>query len=160
MSIKNAPRGVFSKCKVQSAKFKYCVAARQVLFTGLPRHLRWLAMTRESVWVGAYLGTERKRFLAFSDHPAAARHPSNGGELGVVLFVIAREHRDRGDPVIIKSRIRAGIIYWIATPSAMARNDKKRCAHNYLDPGDTAPMDDKSVELSTGMTEWQSQAAG
>ena len=31
----------------------------------------------------------------------------------------------------------------IAASSAMARNDKKRCAHNYLDPGDTAPMDDK-----------------
>ena len=38
-------------------------------------------------------------FLAFSDHPAAARHPSNGGELGVVLFIIAGEHCDRGDPV-------------------------------------------------------------
>ena len=58
------------------------------------------------------------------------------------------------------ARMRAGIIDWIAAPSAMARNDKKRCAHNYLDPGDTAPMDDKSVELSTGMKEWQSQAAG
>ena len=74
--------------------------------------------------------------------------------------VIAREHCDRGDPVIIESRIRACIIDWIAAPSAMARNDKKRCAHNYLDPGDTAPMNDKSVELSTGMTEWQSQVAG
>ena len=38
-------------------------------------------------------------FLELSDHPAAARHPSNGGELGVVLFIIAREQRDRGDPV-------------------------------------------------------------
>ena len=116
--------------------------------------------------------------------PAAARHPSNGGELGAVLYFficvllicrsgayapcaypricsncaaacfhilfipsacacgypricsncaaacfhilgfIAGEHRDRGDPVIIKSRISAGIIYWIAAPSAMARNDK------------------------------------
>ena len=106
---------------------------------------------------------ETRRILAFSDHPAAARHPSNGGELGVVLFVIAREHCDRGDPVIIKSRIRACIIDWIAAPSAMARNDKKRWAHNYLDCGvkmHPAPMDDKSVELSTGMKEWQSQAVG
>ena len=87
MSIKT-PTGRFfkvqsSKCKVQSAKFKYCVAAR---------------------------------------------HPSNGGELGMVLFVIAREHCDRGDPVnVICLRIRACIIDWIATPSAMARNDKREC---------------------------------
>ena len=59
--------------------------------------------------------TEVLLFLDHSDHPAAARHPSNGGELGTVLFVIARERSDRGDPVIIKSRIRAGIIYWIAS---------------------------------------------
>ena len=59
--------------------------------------------------------------------------------------------------------LRDGITYWIAAPSAMARNDKRVCAHNYLDPGvkmHPAPMDDKSVELSTGMKEWQSQAAG
>ena len=48
-------------------------------------------------------GAAWQYFLELSDHPAAARHPSNGGELGVVLFVIAREHSDRGDPVIIKS---------------------------------------------------------
>ena len=113
-----------------------------------------LAMT--GMCGAAYLGTEWELVLELSDHPAAARHPSNGGELGVVLFVIAREHCDRGDPVIIKSRIRACIIDWIAAPSAMARNDKKRCAHNYLDPGvkmHPAPMDDKSVKLSTGMAE-------
>ena len=63
----------------------------------------------------AYPGTEWERVLAFSDHPAAARHPSNGGELGMVLFIIAGERCDRGDPVIIKSRISAGIIYWIAS---------------------------------------------
>ena len=40
-----------------------------------------------------------QHFLEFSDHPAAARHPSNGGELGVVLFIIARERSDRGDSV-------------------------------------------------------------
>ena len=33
-----------------------------------------LAMTR--MW----------RFLEVSDHPAAARHPSNGGELGALLY--------------------------------------------------------------------------
>ena len=56
-----------------------------------------------------------QHFLEFSDHPAAARHPSNGGELGVVLFIIAGEQCDRGDPVIIESRIRACIIDWIAS---------------------------------------------
>ena len=34
----------------------------------------------------AYLGTEWELVLAFSDHPAAARHPSNGGELGALLY--------------------------------------------------------------------------
>ena len=65
--------------------------------------------------------------------------------------------------VQILCRCATSFIYWIATPSAMARNDKKRCAHNYLDPGvkmHPAPMDDKSVELSTEMKEWQSQAVG
>ena len=59
-----------------------------------------------------------------------------------ILGFIAREHRDRGDPVYcdmsegasrpwrssVLRYVRAyarGIIYWIATPSAMARNDKK-----------------------------------
>ena len=58
----------------------------------------------------AYPGTEWERVLVFSDHPAAARHPSNGGELGAVLFVIARERRDRGDPVnnkVARNRVRA-----------------------------------------------------
>ena len=36
----------------------------------------------------AYPGTEWERVLVFSDHPAAARHPSNGGELGVVLYFL------------------------------------------------------------------------
>ena len=31
------------------------------------------------------------------------------------FLVIARERSDRGDPVIIESRIRACIIYWIAS---------------------------------------------
>ncbi len=57
---------------------------RQVLFTGLPRHLRWLAMTE--VCGAAYPGAGWQYCLGFSDHPAAARHPSNGGELGVVLY--------------------------------------------------------------------------
>ena len=54
--------------------------------------------------------TELLLFLAFSDHPAAARHPSNGGELGTVLFILAGEHRDRGDPVnnkVARIRVRA-----------------------------------------------------
>ena len=38
------------------------------------------------------------------------------GPLPAFLFlVIARERSDRGDPVIIESRIRACIIYWIAS---------------------------------------------
>ena len=36
----------------------------------------------------AYPGTEWERVLVFSDHPAAARHPSNGGELGTVLYFL------------------------------------------------------------------------
>ena len=64
----------------------------------------------------AYPGTEWERILVFSDHPAAARHLSNGGELGVVLFVIAREHCDRGDPVnAICVAYATSFIYWIAT---------------------------------------------
>ena len=67
----------------------------------------------------AYLGTEWELVLELSDHPAAARHPSNGGELGALLYffilnfqyiVIAREHRDRGDPVsnkVARIRVRA-----------------------------------------------------
>ena len=50
--------------------------------------------------------TEVLHFLDHSDHPAAARHPSNGGELGTVLnFLLCSinvslgRHRDRGDPV-------------------------------------------------------------
>ena len=88
---------------------------RQVLFTGLPRHLRWLAMTE--VCGAAYPGTEWERVLVFSDHPAATRHPSNGGELGMVLYFFIC--------VLLICRIRACIIYWIATPSVMARNDKR-----------------------------------
>ena len=64
----------------------------------------------------AYLGTEWELVLELSDHPAAARHPSNGGELGMALFILAREHCDRGDPVnVICLRIRACIIDWIAS---------------------------------------------
>ena len=51
-------------------------------------------MTRERVCVAAW-----QYFLAFSDHPAAARHPLHRGELGMVLFIIAGAHCDRGDPV-------------------------------------------------------------
>ena len=43
--------------------------------------------------------TKMLHFLDHSDHPAAARHPSNGGELGTVLFILAGEQCDRGDPV-------------------------------------------------------------
>ena len=45
-----------------------------------------LAMT--GVCGAAYPGTEWERVLVFSDHPAAARHPSNGGELGMVLYFL------------------------------------------------------------------------
>ena len=58
----------------------------------------------------AYLGTEWELVLELSDHPAAARHPSNGGELGMVLFILAGEHCDRGDPVnnkVARIRVRA-----------------------------------------------------
>ena len=64
-----------------------------------------LAMT--GMCGAAYLGAGWQYCLGFSDHPAAARHPSNGGELGMALFILAREHRDRGDPVnVICLRIR------------------------------------------------------
>ena len=55
----------------------------------------------------AYPGTEWERVLVFSDHPAAARHPSNGGELGMVLYFLLCS--------INVSHSRAGIIDWIAT---------------------------------------------
>ncbi len=45
-----------------------------------------LAMT--GMCGAAYLGTEWELVLELSDHPAAARHPSNGGELGMVLYFL------------------------------------------------------------------------
>ena len=104
-----------------------------------------------------------QRFFELSDRPAAARHPSNGGELGAVLYFfycvllmcrsgtayptlcvssylfklrcrlfshtrIHREGASRPWRSSVLRYVRAyarGIIYWIATPSAMARNDKK-----------------------------------
>ena len=73
----------------------------------------------------AYLGTEWKRILAFSDHPAAARRPSIEGNL-VWRFLSSRESIATVaiQCIAICPRISAGIIYWIATPSAMARNDR------------------------------------
>ena len=44
----------------------------------LPRHLRWLAMTKMLL------------FLVFSDHPAAARHHIHRGELGGVWGKISQ----------------------------------------------------------------------
>ena len=64
----------------------------------LPRHLRWLAMTRVWLVLALILSSrgsiatvaiqcvKMRLFLELSDHPAAARHPSNGGELGTVLY--------------------------------------------------------------------------
>ena len=41
------------------------------------------------------------------------------------FLVIAREQRDRGDPVMRYVSRCDRLIDWIATPSAMARNDKE-----------------------------------
>ena len=101
---------------MQSTKFRVQIKSHAIACVhNLLDCFAMLAMTE--VCGAAYPGTEWERILAFSDHPAAARHPSNGGELGTVLYFLLCS--------INVSHSRACIIYWIATPSAMARNDKR-----------------------------------
>ena len=54
--------------------------------TALPLVLTYSDSSRGSIATVAIQCVKMRLFLELSDHPAAARHPSNGGELGTVLY--------------------------------------------------------------------------
>ena len=101
-----------------------CRAYARALFTGLLRFTRndkrvwslFVSCHRERAqrpWRSSYNRVAHTRVHYLLDCFAALAMTRECGRYS--FHVIAREQRDRGDPVIIESRICARIIYWIAS---------------------------------------------